>query len=571
MKRKKKLVLDIMLPAIIGAIIIAVILTAVGAVEIRKTYLTMISEELSATAYHLYDELMNEYAGDWGLNEQGALMKGPLSVGKKLQEQLDEIHSHTNIDYTIFIGKTRILTTLMRKGTNERIVGTDASDAVVAAVLNGGNEYLAENIKIEGNTYYGYYLPLKNSDGSIVGMLFTGRHSEDLNAHIRSVCILMVVIALVLVLVMLGIAMYLIKVNSVTVNSIVNTLSELADGNLGVEIDDKILARKDELGTIAEKTRDLDEKLIDIISTTKSLSERVSKSGDELSMSANQAAEASSQVTEAVDEISKGAVSQAESVQNAAADTSRMGVDIEGITDGVQELNGFTGSMDTSCENAMQALNLLLKQNTNTVNSMKVIDDQIHSTNDAVRNIAEASDLITNIAEQTNLLALNASIEAARAGEAGKGFAVVATEIGSLANQSQEATVKINDIVNKLIEESAKSVQTIEDLNKAFELQNKQLDSTKNDMTSMEEGVGHVTDSSNDIDAKVGHLNTAKNDLISIIDDLSAISEQNAASAEETNASMQELHATFEVISHEAVELQELAKELNEEMEYFKI
>jgi methyl-accepting chemotaxis protein len=345
----------------------------------------------------------------------------------------------------------------------------------------------------------------------------------------------------------------------------------LEDGKLSFYIDDKTFNRKDELGIIASSAAQLRNKLQEVIKATMHLSDEVTDSGHHLADSSDTASRVAGQVTSAVEEISKGAVSQAENVESSLTNTEEMGNSIEEITSNVDTLNRAATEMQQDAQRTVDAIHGLMDQNRAVMDSMSQIHGQINSTNDAVKNIAEASNIITSISEQTNLLSLNASIEAARAGEYGKGFAVVASEIGSLAVQSKEAAESIGQIVGQLVSESQKSVDTIEELNEAFQIQNNHLNETKNDMDGVVENVANVDQSAKVIFDKVSVLNNLKVSFHEIIEDLSAISQQNAASSEETNASMEELNATFTVIADSAQDLRQLAQALNERMKFFTL
>ena len=345
----------------------------------------------------------------------------------------------------------------------------------------------------------------------------------------------------------------------------------MSTGDLNTAFPEKIRSRKDELGIISRSAEELRQKLREVIGESKGITDDVSKSGDELAINAHNATQASSQVTDAVDEISRGAVEQAESVNDSAQNTNNIGNDIDIITTNVEELESFSEEMADYTNAAMKAMSDLLNQNRTVVEAMGQISKQIQATNDAVKSIADASGLITAISGKTNLLSLNASIEAARAGEAGRGFAVVATEIGQLANQSEDAAKQINEIVDNLVSESEKSVTIVAKLRDDFGKQNEKIDATKNDMESMSKGVSNVTDSAARITERVHSLNDAKDSLQKIINDLAAISQSNAASTEETNASMEELNASFTYVNEASQELKKLASNLEEHLEFFNL
>lgn len=105
--------------------------------------------------------------------------------------------------------------------------------------------------------------------------------------------------------------------------------------------------------------------------------------------------------------------------------------------------------LDKSMENE-QLLNDLHAINGEVSESMEITTDIAQKLSDTVMEIDVTLNLISDISSETNLLALNASIEAARAGEAGKGFAVVATEVGNLANSTQDSLKEVKAVMDRV-------------------------------------------------------------------------------------------------------------------------
>ena len=171
----------------------------------------------------------------------------------------------------------------------------------------------------------------------------------------------------------------------------------------------------------------------------------------------------------------------------------------------------------------------------------------------------------------TGLADLAASIEAARAGDQGKGFAVVASQIQKLAEQSGQSAKEIEGIVNILYNESEMSVAAMEEMREIIKAQEEKLSETTRQFDKVNEGIVVSRDETSNIKGKTDICNQSRDQVVDVMANLSAISEENAASTEETMASMQELNATIHILAEEAVKVRDMSQKLEDKFRIFKL
>ena len=93
---------------------------------------------------------------------------------------------------------------------------------------------------INGKAYFSYYIPLRNQDGSVVGMLFVGRPSETVSLSIQNyVYPLTWLIIGFVALVSVCIYFYTRRFVAVLLH-IHSFLSEVASGNLNATLDHSV-------------------------------------------------------------------------------------------------------------------------------------------------------------------------------------------------------------------------------------------------------------------------------------------------------------------------------------------
>lgn len=476
--------------------------------------------------------------------------------------------SDKNAQVTLTYGTTRVLTTLTDK-KGARLTGTDISDKVWN-VVKTGKVYRDTNIKIDGKSYCGVYVPLKDNN-QIVGCVFTGEPTSEITSYIMQKVGTMLIVATVLIVIIAIAATFIAQSISKAIKKASASVNSVAGGDLTTQIDKTVLERQDEIGDMGRDLETLILKLREIVGSLAQSASKLGESGNSIDSMASQSSIAAGEISTAVEEISKGAISQAEDIETATSEIMTMGEQITQIVSNIEELTQTSKSMEeaeSASQNTMAELSEAVQRTTDAVAR---IAKQIETTNESVDNIGNAASLIADIASQTSLLSLNASIESARAGEAGKGFAVVASEIQKLSSQSDSTASKIQEIITDLQNDSRETLEVMRNTEILVREQYEKLTATKERFREVGDGIDVSRQGTDVIRGNAEVCDNSRVAVVDVISNLSAISEENAASTEQTTSSMQELNATINVLAETAANVKEVSDKLNEDMKFFKM
>ncbi len=565
MKIKSKILLFAMGPILAFGLLVVFMSNS----KINNVVSGTIENGLRNAALSVRNTLTYADEGEYGLDKKGNMCKGDFNITKTPQIATD-LKESTNTDIAIFYGDIRYMTSILGSSGNP-IVGTKAEEDIVQEVLVNGNEFFAKDINIYGNKYFGYYIPLFNEAGEPVGMVFAGIEQADAKAQIQSILNLMIIIMLAVGLIA---AMFLIIIVRRLVNALhkgTDALELVAKGRLDVEIEDAVLRRKDEIGTITRAIMQLKRALSAAIGVIQVQSKELNESASYLQGRTEETSYTIDQVERTITEVAEGATNQAQETQTATSNVIHMGDMVEETAKETEAMNESALNMRKLGQEAFDILHELQRITKEAKESIDIIYEQTNTTNQSAQKIKEATNLITSIAEETNLLSLNASIEAARAGEQGRGFAVVASQIQKLAEQSNESAKQIEGIISHLITDSDKSVETMDIVKDIMDKQNENTIKTDHCFGEVLAGIEESIEAINRITVKTLEMDKARVNVVDTVQNLTAIAEENAASTEETSASMTEITNAVTDISLRTEQLKKIADNMDESMSVFKL
>lgn len=567
MKTKtKSFTAKLLVLTVVPATLISILLFVVSANGLSR-HLTQLSQErLRSIAVSLVESYDALYEGDWKY-EGDILYKGNKDVSHTYR-LLDNIREKNEVHCTIFFDNTRIMTTV-KDENGERLEGTRANNDVIQTVLTEGKTYFRQDTMIDNTPYYAYYEPLKNSDGSVIGMMFTGITKAAVENMIRGI-ILQLLGAAVVFLAIDIVVVLMVSINMIkTIKSCAGSVEKIESGDLNAHARVGWFNKNDEISLLAEGINSMTRQFRDItgkIKTGTGLLHTTAQTMEQISDNTNTSI---LEVTAAIDEVAEGASKQADNTQNAVAHIEDMGISIEKIVVHMEELSRTAqGTQDTS-KNADAAMEELLLINGRTKESIDDIVNQSEINVDAAGKIQEVVRVIADIASQTNLLSLNASIEAARAGEQGRGFAVVAGEIRTLAEQSEESAGEIRTIIEGLVASITETSKLTDRLENYANRQNDKLAATRKNFDGVVKNVNLMFEKTSVVSEEIGRIDELKDRISGMVESLSDISEENAAASEKTTAAAGVVAQLMEDLNNSIKRINELAEELSGSVSYF--
>lgn len=446
--------------------------------------------------------------------------------------------------------------------TSMLVQESDSLREITGKMINaeiGTGVYEVENV--EKMMVYG---PLGTNGWSMAMIADNNELTQDLDKLLRN-SIFVIILALIVI-----IAATLIIITRITrpILSLGHAAQQAAGGDLRVRVK---VESEDEIGVLTNSFNTMINSIKTLLEDMQKTGETLAASSQEIQATTEESAGVSESISQTMQQVSRGVAEQAESAQKGNEVVSEVVTGLGEIVWSMDNSDKMTERARSTVESGVGFAHYQKEKMEESKQATQILNTEITNLSEISKQIYEIIQVISGIAEQTNLLALNAAIEAARAGEQGRGFAVVAEEVRKLAEQSGEATDRIDNLINSIQGGVTKAVQ---EMKRAEAVMIEQEEAVISTTKAFEDVHSLITDIATDV-KKVHNdseeLSKRAKEAGSQIESIASIAQESAAATEQVAASSQEQTASIQQIAGASEELAKLGVRLQEAIQKFKL
>jgi response regulator/GGDEF domain protein len=248
---------------ILPVFFIGIVMAGISYILIKKNVYYEIRSGMENEAYTLANTYDVMYPGYYELVKAENLMALKKGEHYLTNDFIDNIKEDTGLEITIFYNDIRMITTLY--SNNKRITGSKMNSAIKKDVLDNGYSKFYDDVRIEEERFFAYYLPVHNGSENIIGAICILKPANQIHSKFTKqvIPLIAMIIAGVVIITYLN-YLYFGKLNK-NFKHIRNFLGEVTGGNLKAEMNREALAREDEIGDVAKASVNMQRSLRNLI------------------------------------------------------------------------------------------------------------------------------------------------------------------------------------------------------------------------------------------------------------------------------------------------------------------
>lgn len=552
-------------------ILIGVVLTTISTNILGDNLNTEIQKELQLAADSVNVTYSKVYKGDYSLEQGGRLLKGDEVISREY-DLIDAITDAAGIEITFFYEDRIVITNLKNKDGIRagNLTGRKMEPEVYEKILQKETVF-TEAYTFTDVTYYGYFTPLINSDGSVVGSIFAGRPADLVKDQINSELSKIIVPTVVIILLFMVVIILFAHQLSRRMTGTKKFLEKVADGYLSGEEDAETIRSRDEIGDIYKMSVTLRSELNKIVSNIKDTTNSLSDSSQGLLSISGGASQDVASLKSSVEDIVRDANEQADKAAQSVENIHNINAQIEYISQEMNDMYETVTAVSTAEREATQIMEELNGANQIMMETIGKIANQITVTNNSVQQIQKTIDMIRTIADETDLLAINASIEAAHAGAAGKGFAVIAEQIIKLASMSADNAGEVEKTLFSIRVETDKMVRLMEETKEQMDTQSDKMRQTVEKFSMVAQGVESSLTNVESVNSSMETLDASKETVLDIVRRFTDISNQFVTATDAMMENTNHMTDRMREMEETAGKLDEISQSLSSGLDNFKL